>query len=56
MTITLDTARAIIAAGREHASSTGFKPLTFVVLDAGGHVVAVEREDGSSNKRFSTLR
>jgi len=23
-----------------------------VVLDAGGHVVAAEREDGSSNKRF----
>jgi uncharacterized protein GlcG (DUF336 family) len=26
--------------------------LTIVVLDAGGHVVAAEREDGSSNKRF----
>ena len=23
-----------------------------VVLDAGGHVVAAEREDGASNKRF----
>ena len=23
-----------------------------MVLDAGGHVLAVEREDGSSNKRF----
>ena len=30
----------------------GFKPMTVVVLDAGGHVVAVEREDGSSMKRF----
>jgi uncharacterized protein GlcG (DUF336 family) len=28
------------------------KPLTVVVLDAGGHVVAAEREDGSSNLRF----
>jgi uncharacterized protein GlcG (DUF336 family) len=35
-------------AGREH----GLKPLTVVVLDAGGHVVSVEREDGSSNSRF----
>ena len=26
--------------------------MTVVVLDAGGHVVAVEREDGSSMKRF----
>jgi uncharacterized protein GlcG (DUF336 family) len=26
--------------------------MTVVVLDAGGHVIAVEREDGSSNNRF----
>jgi uncharacterized protein GlcG (DUF336 family) len=50
--ITLDTARAIVAGARAHGSSAGFKPLTVVVLDAGGHVVAVEREDGSSMKRF----
>lgn len=48
----LETARTIIAGARAHASSAGFKPLTVVVLDAGGHVVAVEREDGSSMKRF----
>ena len=35
-----------------HGSDAGFKPLTVVVLDAGGHVVAAEREDGSSIKRF----
>ena len=50
--LTLDQARTIVAgtlaAGHEH----GFNPLTVVVLDAGGHVTAVEREDGSSNKRF----
>jgi uncharacterized protein GlcG (DUF336 family) len=28
------------------------KPLTVVVLDAGGHVVSAEREDGASNNRF----
>jgi uncharacterized protein GlcG (DUF336 family) len=28
------------------------KPLTIVVLDAGGHVVAAEQEDGSSHERF----
>lgn len=50
--LNLETARTIIAGARAHASSVGFKPLTVVVLDAGGHVVAVEREDGSSMARF----
>ncbi len=48
----LQTARTIIAGARAHAEEAGLKPLTVVVLDAGGHVVAVEREDGSSMKRF----
>jgi uncharacterized protein GlcG (DUF336 family) len=48
----LETARAIVAAARAHASTAGFKPMTVVVLDAGGHVVAAEREDGSSMGRF----
>ncbi|WP_037144279.1 GlcG/HbpS family heme-binding protein [Rhodococcoides fascians] len=52
MNLDLDTARAIVAGGRAHGASAGFKPLTFVVLDAGGHVLAAEREDGSSNRRF----
>ena len=52
MTIDLDTARSIVAGAREHAASAGFKPLTVVVLDTGGHVVAAEREDGSSIGRF----
>jgi uncharacterized protein GlcG (DUF336 family) len=50
--LALETARTIIAGARGHGSSAGLKPLTVVVLDAGGHVVAVEREDGSSMKRF----
>ena len=52
MSIDLDTARSIIAGARAHAATAGFKPMTVVVLDAGGHVVAAEREDGSSIKRF----
>ena len=48
----LETARSIIAGARAHGSSAGFKPLTVVVLDNGGHVIAVEREDGASMKRF----
>ncbi len=52
MSLTLETARNIIADARTVGSREGFKPLTIVVLDAGGHVLAAEREDGSSNKRF----
>jgi uncharacterized protein GlcG (DUF336 family) len=52
LTINLQTARTIIGEALAAARAKGFKPLTVVVLDAGGHVVAAEREDGSSNKRF----
>jgi len=50
--LTLELARTIVAGARGEAQREGFKPLTVVVLDAGGHVVAVEREDGSSTRRF----
>ena len=52
MGLTLDHARTIIAAARAAGREDGMKPLSVVVLDAGGHVTAFEREDGSSNKRF----
>jgi uncharacterized protein GlcG (DUF336 family) len=56
MSLTLDQARTIVAGAREHGRTAGFKPLTVVVLDAGGHVVAVEREDGASIGRFDIGR
>ena len=50
--LTLETASKIVdaalAAGREH----DFLPLTVVVLDAGGHLLACKREDGSGILRF----
>jgi uncharacterized protein GlcG (DUF336 family) len=52
VSIGLDAARVIIAAARATSTDSGFKPLTVVVLDDGGHVVAAEREDGSSIGRF----
>ncbi|MEX5717285.1 GlcG/HbpS family heme-binding protein [Geodermatophilus maliterrae] len=52
MAIDLQTARTVVEGARAAARDEGFKPLTVVVLDAGGHVVAAEREDGSSTKRF----
>ncbi|HZE67432.1 MAG TPA: heme-binding protein [Sporichthyaceae bacterium] len=52
MSTNLTTARTIIGIALQFGHDKGFKPLTVVVLDAGGNVVAAEREDGSSNKRF----
>lgn len=54
--LTLDQARVIVAGSRQEGSRQGFKPLTVVVLDAGSHVTAVEREDGSSNGRFAVAK
>lgn len=48
----LETARELVAAARESGSRRGLKPLSVVVLDAGGQVRAFEREDGASNARF----
>lgn len=50
--ISLDTAREIVAATREAGRERDLKPLSVAVLDAGGHLVAFEREDGSSTHRF----
>ena len=50
--ITLEDARAIIAAAFAAGAEHGLAPLAVVVLDAGGHVKAFERQDGASNLRF----
>ncbi len=52
MGLTLDQARTMIAATLAKGHEMGFKPLSVVVLDAGGHVLAFEREDGASPGRF----
>ncbi|MEW1920016.1 GlcG/HbpS family heme-binding protein [Pseudarthrobacter oxydans] len=52
MSIDLATAQSIIANALEAGQQKGFKPLTVVVLDAGGHVTAAVRQDGASNNRF----
>lgn len=49
--ITLDQARTIIATGFAHGAGIGLKPLSIAVLDAGGHLIAFERQDGTSNLR-----
>jgi len=50
--ITLEQARTIIAGALTKASDAGLKPLAVVVLDAGGHTTAFERQDGASAMRF----
>jgi uncharacterized protein GlcG (DUF336 family) len=51
--ITLKKARTIVRKALERGHEMGLKPLSVVVLDAGGHVVAFEREDGASPGRFA---
>lgn len=55
-TITLTQARAMIAAAFERGAALELKPLSVLVLDAGGHVKAFERQDGASNLRFEVAR
>lgn len=50
-TLTLEIANLIVSTAIAHGRSLGLKPLSVAVLDAGGHLVAFAREDGSSNLR-----
>jgi uncharacterized protein GlcG (DUF336 family) len=47
MTITLERANIIAAAALKKGREMKFAALTVVVLDPGGHIVAVQREDHS---------
>ena len=51
--ITLSDAQIIIRSSLKKGSDLGLKPLSVVVLDAGGHVIAFEREDGAAPGRFA---
>ena len=46
--LTLEQASIIVDKALEKGRELGFKPLTVVVLDAGGQLKAMKREDGSS--------
>lgn len=50
--LTLAQASAIVDAALARGRALGLKPLTVAVLDAGGHLVAFKREDGSGILRF----
>lgn len=46
-TLTLDQAETIIAAARSERVRLKEVPLAYAVLDSGGHVIAMAREDGA---------
>lgn len=50
--ISLEQAKKIIAGALAKGEQEGMKPLSVVVLDAGGHTTAFERQDGASAMRF----
>lgn len=49
--ISLDQANAAIAGAFARGRELGLKPLCAVVLDAGGHAIALQRQDGASTLR-----
>lgn len=52
LSINLELANRIIAEAINGAQELELKPVSVVVLDAGGHVIAFQRQDGASNIRF----
>ncbi|MEM8694058.1 MAG: heme-binding protein [Pseudomonadota bacterium] len=53
MMITIRKARTIIKKALEKGAEMELKPLSVIVLDPGGHVLAFERSDGSAPGRFA---
>lgn len=51
--ISLEAARSIIAGALSKGQDLGLRPLSVVVLDAGGYPIAFERQDGASIGRFA---
>lgn len=50
--ITLDQANKVIEGALAKANELGLKPLGVAVLDAGGHLIAFQRQDGASTGRL----
>lgn len=50
--VSMAKARMIIRKAMAKGEELGFKPLSVVVLDSGGHVKAFERADGAAPGRF----
>ncbi|MEL6523480.1 MAG: heme-binding protein [Pseudomonadota bacterium] len=55
-TLTLARCRKILRAAENKARELDLKPISVVVLDGGGNVMAFERADGASPGRFEIAR
>lgn len=53
MSVSLRKARTVIRKAFEKGAEMELKALSIVVLDAGGHVIAFERQDGAAPGRFA---
>jgi len=54
--LTLELALRVIDGALDRAAELGCPPLTVVVLDAGGHDIALKRQDGSGILRVDIAR
>lgn len=52
MRITLEKANTIISGAFARAAELQLKPLAVAVMDAGGHLIAFQRQDGASTGRL----
>ncbi|MEP7282114.1 MAG: heme-binding protein [Rubrivivax sp.] len=52
MNLTLDQANHIIAGALRAAGAAGYAPMAVVALDAAGHTVSAQRQDGASMFRI----
>lgn len=50
--LSLSKANKIIAVAFRQGAELGLKPLAVAVLDAGGHLLAFQRQDGASMMRY----
>ena len=51
--ISLNQANAVVVAAFAKGAELGLQPLSVIVLDAGGHPIAFQRQDGASTLRFA---
>ncbi|WP_341211863.1 heme-binding protein [uncultured Limimaricola sp.] len=51
--LNIDAARTIIRETLAKSHEMGLKPMSVIVLDAGGHPLAFEREDGAAPGRYA---
>ena len=54
--LTLKAANEILSGSLERAGLLGYRPMAVAVVDAGGHIVSAQRQDGASMFRVDIAR